>query len=197
MITVFDENQYYKLGLKDLLDTYISPDNPFTNTLPGGRKNIVLVSTDNTAPSPRFCIDERFSYNSSDTLYFTIRDKKTRRLGHSCTRESGVIYRNSSNEQTLSLIMQAMHEKQKTKKSSNGNKCYRCFPLALSAQEKNILQLLYNGLSMKTISSILNINRRKLNMCKTKAMRKLNFSTNTELAYWLRNDVFCNLSDLR
>ncbi|ALX97457.1 hypothetical protein AV650_28280 (plasmid) [Serratia fonticola] len=192
MITVFDENQYYKLGLKDLLDTYISPDNPFINTLPGGRKSIVLVSTDNTAPSPRFCIDERFICNSSDTLYFSIRDKKTRHQGLSCTRESGVIYRNSSNEQTLSLIMQAMHEKQ-----TNKNKCYRCFPLALSTQEKNLLQLLYNGLSMKTISSILNINRRKLNLYKKKAMRKLSFSTNTELAYWLRNDVIFNLPDLR
>lgn len=194
MITIFDENQYYKVGLKNLLDTHISSDNPFIKTLPRGQKNIVLVSTDNSAPSPRFCIDDRFSCNSSDTLYFSIRDKKTRHLGHSCAREDGVIYRNSSNEQTLSLIMQAMHEKQQ---KTNEHKCHRCFPLELSAQENTILQLIYTGLSMKTISSMLDINRRKLNMYKTKSMRKLNFSTNTELAYWLRNDAIYNLPNLR
>lgn len=194
MITIFDDNQYYKTGLENLLGTHISSGNLFNKTLPEGQKNIILVSIDKNAPSLHFCIDERFSRNSVDTLYFSIRDKNTRSLGQACVREVGVIYRNSSNEQTLSVIMQAMNEKQKP---LNENTCNRCFPLKLSSQEITILQLIYNGLSMKTISSMLDINRRKLNAYKTKTMKKLNLLTNTELAYWLKNDATCNLTDIQ
>lgn len=187
-ISLNDYDSYFLAGLKYGLTEYFSELNTQVNFLSGystDRPDIIFQAL-YQGERTNFC--QYFPADAPQPLYFVIRDKAEKRFTPPirCIAKSNTLYRNQSLGDMLEMVKVAMQSN--SQPQERAQRCPACHRQSLSERERQVLYYLRQGMSQSQAACILQLKVKTVHSHKRSAMKKLNFTRNSELFHWLLHD---------
>lgn len=184
-ISLNDHNSYFLAGLQYGLIEYFTAQNIQVDIFIGysnGKPDIIFQAL-RLGENANFC--HYFSADAPQPMYFIIRDKLENNFAppNHCITNSGTLYRNESLDNMLEKVKLAMQFRSLSQEMAHH--CPVCHPKNLTERERQVLHYLRKGISQSNIAVILQLKAKTVNSHKCSAMKKLNFTRNSELFYWM------------
>lgn len=184
-ISLNDHNSFFLAGLQYALSEYFTDQNiqvDFISGYSNGKPDIIfqaLYQGENTN------ICHHFSADAPQPIHFIIRDKVERRFTPPirCIAKSGTLYRNQSLDNMLEKVKLAMQLHSLSQERAHH--CPACHRKNLTEREFQVLHYLRKGISQSRIAVLLQLKAKTVHSHKRSAMKKLNFTRNSELFHYL------------
>lgn len=185
-ITIVDDNNFFLLGLQNLLTAFFEKQNIKVIFIDKSTENTqvdIVFYCFKAGEIPKFC---NFKRQLKADLYFSIMERNDIRSKEfpECFKEAAVFYRHEKPAIIMNIINNVI---------SDGHefmgllRCYRCETESLTAREISIMRYMRVGLSHQAIARILHLHPKTISTHKLNVMKKMRFTRSTQLFYWLQN----------
>jgi fimbrial protein FimW len=177
-ISIIDKNQYFTAGLRHLLADYYHTKNTNVRFIDENASNLAI---DVLFHANRHGIPDSLYYSSPHStakpLIFAICEKN-----ENCrVRKDGTLYRHQSIDLVLNMVEQARSIGPQSSCSASN----RPLTHSITRREYEVLDYLRRGRNLTETAYCMQLNVKTVSGHKRSVMKKLNFSRNSELLYWI------------
>ncbi|EPL3976035.1 response regulator transcription factor [Serratia ureilytica] len=186
-ISIYDEDQYFILGLKCLLLGYLSRYNILEHNddkQTGEGKHIELVFSSSSGKYRHHHYHLDSNANSTVKIFFYISSPgRSRGMRGGCGWQyAGVLPRYASHAVFEKMLSGALTERSLAKRPE---RCPSCAEKYLSSREKQVMHYLRQGLSQAQVAALMQLSVKTIHSHKSSLMQKMTLKNKHDFIYWL------------